>query len=79
MTTYIAICFGYWGRGKTDMAALTQLRKAGGKAKDFKVIYRNDHEASQDKPYVDDCGTICYHGTLTKITEIKNGKRKELV
>ena len=76
--TYVAICFGYWGRGKTEAIARAQLKKSGGKAKDFTIIYRVEYEAGKAKPYVDDAGSLCFFGVRQKIAEIKNGKRREL-
>jgi len=75
MTTYIAICFGYWGRGATEAEALKQLRKAGGGKRDKTVVYVVEHAPDQDKPWVDDYGTMCWHGERAKIAEIVNGKR----
>lgn len=42
MKMFVAICFGYWGRGETEEAALAQCRKAGGKKKAETFVYRVD-------------------------------------
>jgi hypothetical protein len=49
-TTYIAICFGYWGKGDTEAKALAQLRKAGGGKKDHTFVYRIEYETGKDAP-----------------------------
>lgn len=79
ITTYIALSYGYWGKGLTEADALTQLKKSGSKKTAKTILFRNDRAANEDSPYVDNYGSIMYHGTLTKIAEINNGKRKELV
>jgi hypothetical protein len=77
MTTYyVAICLGYWGRGKTETEALANMRKAGGRKQDKTVLYRIECEADKDPPVVDGCGTMYWHGERTQVAEIVRGKRK---
>ena len=66
-TYYIAISYGYWGRGETIAEAKASHHKSGGRknAKDL-LLYRNDNDKNDEKPYVDNYGTICFHGELTK-------------
>lgn len=88
MTTFIAVAFGYWGRGDTEQKAIDQCRRAGSKKNDTIIVYRNDvtdKELSRAKstpeydaaaPYVTDDGCTVYYGTLTKVATIERGKRK---
>ena len=72
---YIAICFGYWGRGDDEETALKNLRKAGGSKKDKTTIYRIDCEADKDAPFVYSSGTMVWYGDRTKVAEYTKGKR----
>ena len=47
-TFYLAICFGYWGRGDTEEDAMKQCRKAGGSNTDTTMVYRNDVHFDED-------------------------------
>lgn len=46
-TYYIAICFGYWGRGADEATALKNCRKAGGGKTDTTMVYRVDVETEE--------------------------------
>lgn len=46
-TYYIAIAYGYWGRGETEEAALKQCRKAGCGKKEKTLVYRVDVETEE--------------------------------
>jgi hypothetical protein len=75
-TYFVAVSFGYWGRGETEDAALLQHRKAGGVKRGSKIIvYRVDCESAADPPYITDDGTMAWHGERVKVAEIFNGKR----
>lgn len=78
MKTYLAICFGYWSRGATEEEALAQLYKAGGRKRDATVTYVVEHSPTEDKPYVDNYGNICYYGSNTKLAEYVEGKRQPI-
>lgn len=78
MQTFVAICYGYWGRGATEEESLKQLRKAGAGKNDLTTVYCVTHEESQDKPFVDACGSINYHGTNQKIARYVKNKREEI-
>lgn len=82
-TMYVAVSFGYWGRGDTEAEAIKQWRKAGGKFRDkfsrAVIVYRITYEAGKDKPFVDGYGSINYYGESVKIAEYnQNGKRKDM-
>jgi hypothetical protein len=74
MTYYVAISFGYWGRGKTEPEAIKQCRKAGADKSDTIHIYRIDCEATDEPPYVTNDGTMCWHGERTKTGSVVKGK-----
>ena len=75
MRTFIAICFGYWGRGTTEAEALKQVRKAGGGKKDKTYVYAVTHATDQEKPWVDNYGTMCWHGDRELVAHYENGIR----
>ena len=85
---YVAITFGYWGRGSSEQAAIKACRKAGWNGKhDRLIIYRNCYEgiyksAEEDKPTVNSYGMIFFNGRISKIAVYEKGarsKRREIV
>lgn len=77
---YLAIAFGYWGRGANEADALKNCRKAGAKKGDKTLIYLNEIPANLSKreaPFVDDWGQTNYYGRLALIAEYSRGKRTE--
>jgi len=47
-TYYIAICFGYWGRGDDEATALKNCHKAGGGKTDTTMVYRITTSIEED-------------------------------
>jgi len=68
---YVIVVFGHWGAGETIEEAEKNLKKAGGKKKDKRIVHRfdsffpfapNDREANDDEAdvYIDSHGTLCF-------------------
>ncbi len=86
-TKFVAVAFGYWGRGDTQDEAVDQCRKAGAKKRDRTVVYQNDFDEAtlgvkaslENTPYVDSHGGVNYHGELKKVAVLDGGKVKSLI
>lgn len=76
---YVAIAFGYWGRGETELEALANCRKAGAKKSEKTIVYQNvrpgEKEGKEFDPTVDSYGNINYYGTNTRLYALVRGKK----
>lgn len=75
MTWFIAVAFGYWGRGATEEKALEECRKAGAKKGEKTILYRIFDSEGREAPYVDDHGYVCYFGIKTEVAVYERNKR----